>query len=396
MSHAATIMSVPSAVRVIKGMQLRGIGWGDYREGGRAAIAQVLEAQMRDRIDQHLEELGRRVGSDDRRNGRYKRHLLTELGDVELWVPRTRCYSAVEVVRAYARRAKQVDRMILACFVLGLSTRKVAKALLPVLGERVSASTVSRIAKTLDEAVEAFHRRPLTDRYRVLVLDGVVLARKTGAGAVRRPVLVALGILIDGRKEVIDYRLALAESAAEWESFLTDLRRRGVSGHNFAVIVVDGNRGQWAALNTVFPGIPRQRCWAHKIRNVLDKVRKKDWPRVKRGLHAVMNAPNVVAARRAARRFADRWQDVYPPAVACLRNDLDDLLPFFRFDDPWWRRTVRTTNSIERRFREVKRRTRPMGVFSDRTSMDRILFAVFTHENTTQGTATPFPLTHNS
>ena len=396
MSHAATIQSVPSAVRVIKGMQLRGVGWGDYREGGRQVIAQLLQDQMRDRIDQHLEELGRRVGSDERRNGSYKRHLLTELGDIELTVPRTRYYSAVGVVRAYARRAKHIDRMILACFVLGLSTRKVAKALLPVLGEKVSASTVSRIAKTLDEAVEAFHRRPLRDIYRVLILDGVVLARKTGAGAVRRPVLVALGILIDGRKEVLDYRLALAESTAEWELFLSDLRSRGLTGNDFALITVDGNPGLWAALDTVYPRIPRQRCWAHKIRNILDKVRKGDWAHVKRGLHAIMNAPNVVAARAAARRFADRWEAIYPRAVACLRNDLDDLLHFLGFDTEWWRVTVRTTNAIERRFREVRRRTRPMGVFSDRTSMDRILFAVFTYENTNQGTGTPFPLTQNS
>ncbi len=120
------------------------------------------------------------------------------------------------MVRAYARRAPHVDRMILACFVLGLSTRKVGTALLPILGRRISAATVSRVAKTLDVAVAAFHRRPLKDLYPVLMLDGVVLSRKTGAGAIRRPVLVALGLRSDGKKEIIDYRLALAESAREW------------------------------------------------------------------------------------------------------------------------------------------------------------------------------------
>ena len=139
-----------------------------------------------------------------------------------------------------------------------------------------------------------------------------------------------------------------------------------------------------------------QRCWAHKIRNVLDKVRKADQEAVKRGLHAVMNAKNLTKARAAARRFADRWQATYPKAVACLRNDLDELLTCFRYKTLAKRKAVRTTNAIERRFREVRRRTRPMGVFQDRTSMDRILFAVFTYENSNQGVPNIFPLTQNT
>ena len=98
----------------------------------------------------------------------------------------------------------------------------------------------------------------------------------------------------------------------------------------------------------------------------------------------------------AARRFAGRWQDPYPKAVDCLRNDLDELLTCFRYKTLKQRKAVRTTNAIERRFREVRRRTRPMGVFSDRTSMDRILFAVFINENQNQGVSTPFLLTQNS
>ena len=316
-----------------------------------------------------------------------------ELGEIELCVPRTRTFSALSVVRAYARRAAHIDRMILACFVLGLSTRKVAIALLPILGRRLSAATVSTIAKMLDAAVAAFHRRPLQDLYPVLMLDGVVLARKTGAGALRRPVLVALGLRADGRKEIVDYRLAKSESQAEWETFLTDLWRRGLEGQRLETICVDGGAGLLAALPVAYPGIPVQRCWAHKIRNVLDKVKKADHGKAKAGLHAIMNADTLPQARAAARRFAERWQDAYPKAVACLRDDLDELLTCFRYKTLEQRKAVRTTNAIERRFREVRRRTRPMGVFQDRTSMDRILFAVFTHENSNQGVPTLFSLT---
>jgi transposase-like protein len=255
---------------------------------------------------------------------------------------------------------------------------------------------VSQVAKTLDAAVAAFHRRPLQNRYQALMLDGVVLSRKTGAGALRRPVLVALGLRHDGKKEIIDFRLAASESAAEWEKFLADLYRRGLTGEGLDMICVDGGAGLLAALPTIFPGIAVQRCWAHKIRNVLDKVKKADQPAVKRALHKIMNAPNAPAARVAARKFANRFEAKYPAAVACLRNDLDELLTCFRYKSEGQRRKVRTTNAIERRFREVRRRTRPMGTFQDRTSMDRILFAVFTHENKSQGVSTPFLLTQNN
>jgi transposase-like protein len=378
---------------LVKGMQAQGLEWGEsYRALGRDALAGILQGQMARAIDDHLDRMAA-LDAADRRNGSYRRHLLTELGDIELAVPRTRHFSPLSVLRAYARRPEPVDRMILACFVLGLSTRKVGEALLPILGRPVSPTTVSTVAKQLDAVVAAFHARPLRERYRVLMLDGVVLARKTGAGAIKRPVLVVLGLRPDGKKEVIDFRLAASESAAEWERFLGDLIRRGLSTDALEMVCVDGGSGLLAALPTAFPGVPVQRCWAHKIRNVLDKVRKVDQPAVKAGLHAIMNAKTLPQARSAARRFADLWADQYPKAVASLRDALDELLTCWRYKSLDQRRQVRTTNAIERRFREVRRRTRPMGVFSDRTSMDRILFAVFNHENRNQGVSTPLLLT---
>ena len=397
MPQTVTIRSLPQAFEVIKQMEADGCEWGeDDRQAGVQALADILQGQMDHRVDRRLEEMGRR-GQADRRNGSYSRWLLTELGRIELHVPRTRRFNPLSIVRAYARRPRHIDHMILACFVLGLSTRKVATALLPVLGVPVSAATVSRVAKTLDAAVQAFHARPLSNAYRVLMLDGVVLSRKTGAGSLRRPVLVALGLRPDGKKEIIDFRLATAESAAQWEQFLTDLYRRGLTGEGLELICVDGGTGLLAALPIVQPDFPVQRCWAHKIRNILDKVRKADRDAVKTDLHEIMNAKNRVAARSAAGRFARRWSERYRGAVACLRGEQDELLSVFCFADPGWRKAARTTNAIERRFREVRRRTRPMGVFSDRTSMERILFAVFIHENRNQAVSTLFPvLTQNS
>jgi putative transposase len=150
--------------------------------------------------------------------------------------------------------------------------------------------------------------------------------------------LVALGLRPDGRKEVIDFRLASAESAAQWEQFLGDLIRRGLTGERLEMLCVDGlpgrsgvgapppnptgQSGLLAALPTAFPDLPVQRCWAHKIRNLLNKVRRADQAGVKADLHRIMNATTLPQARSAARRFTDRWQRAYPKAVACLRADL--------------------------------------------------------------------------
>ena len=260
--RAATIRSLPAAFEVVKAMQAQGLDWGEgYRPFGRKALAEIIETEMAAAVDRWLESL-EAADEADRRNGYYQRRLLTELGDIELSVPRTRRYCPTEVVRAYARRSPEIDRTILAGFVLGLSTRKLGEVLLALLGRPVSPATVTRVAQALDAAVAAFHARPLSGRYKALMLDGVVLARKTGAGALRRPVLVALGLRQDGKKEVIDFRLAGGESAAEWERFLDDLYKRGLVGEGLDMICVDGGKGLLAALPMVYDKIPVQRCFS--------------------------------------------------------------------------------------------------------------------------------------
>jgi putative transposase len=390
----SVIRNLPEALRVVKEMKLASDEWtGEYRDAARSTISEVLNKQMEEQIAGHLAWVFRK-GIPDRRNGSYIRHVLTELGNLILAVPRTRLFSPRGIIAAYARRVREIDHLILACFLLGLSTRKVGVALLSLLGEKISPQTVSRVATTLDDAVRAFHRRRITGSFRALILDGILIKRKTGAGSLTRPVLVALGIRPDGKKEVIDFRLAKAESGAEWNHFLTDLMNRGLAIPE--VICADGGEGLISILAEVYPGVPLQRCWAHKMRNILDKVPRKKQQTVKRGLQKIYRAENLRAAQSAATRWVRSWVDKYPKAVQCLQHDLEDLLTCFQFDDPDFRKAIRTTNAIERRFREVRRRTRPMGVFSNRTSIERILYAVFMYENINQGAYPVFVLTHNA
>ncbi len=397
MFRATTVQTVRQARRVFKELRLHKVEVAEeLHEAARFTYKKVIEERMQDYISQYLDQTGRK-DSCDRKNGFYHRSFLTELGSVELNIPRTRSISACDVLRRYARRADRIEQVILAGFILGLSTRKVGKALLDLLGERISPSTVSRVAATLDETVRLFHQRPLREQYEALLFDGVVLSRKTGAGAEKRPVLVAMGIRKDEKKEIIDYGLAASESEAEWERFLKDLYSRGLEGQGVKIIAVDGGKGLLRALDTVYSGIPVQRCWAHRIRNFENKCKEADWKKMKKGLHRIMKAKNEKRARSAAKRFVDTWKEKYSEIVKGLRETLDDLLVFFMFQGEKWRKMTRTTNAIERRFREVRRRTRPMGVFSNRTSMDRILFAVFRNENQNQGVITSFlALTQNN
>jgi len=393
MKSQTIIRNLPEALSMIKEMNLTSSDeWaGDYRDTAKETIVRLLQDRMKEKIAGHL-SWAFNQGIPDRRNGVYVRHILTELGDIAFSIPRTRLFSPKDIITAYARRVKQIDQLILSCFLLGMSTRKVGIALYTILGERISPQTVSRAAKILDHAVKAFHRRRILTRYKALLLDGIIIKRKTGLGSVTRPILVALGIRYDGKKEIIDYRCARSESGPEWRTFLTSLLNRGLP--EAEVICADGGQGLISILPEVFPHTPFQRCWAHKMRNVLNKVPRAKQKAVKKGL--IYMADNLIEARTYAKRWTTAWIGAYPKAVKCLKDDIEDLLTCFGFHDPDFRRAIRTTNAIERRFREVRRRTRPMGILSDRTSIERILYAVFMYENANQGVNPVFLLTQNS
>ena len=306
-----------------------------------------------------------------------------------------------------------MDQLIMACFVLGMSTRKVSTALLSLLGERVSASTVSEVAKKLDRAVKRHHERQLEDGYRFLFFDGVVLKQRGAAKVQKRIILSAYGETWSGRREMIDFLLASSESQNAWEGFLRDLYKRGLEGQGCELITTDGGNGLRSALEVVYPRVVRQHCWAHKTRNVLNKVSKVDQGKVKKDLNRISHAKNRQAATQAYWSFCQKYRKAYPGAVKSLESGIDDLLSFYqvrlsekerqgvapgelqRAQMSLWRK-IRTTNLIERAFREVKRRTRPMGVFGNRDSMERILYAVFFHLNSKGQEIPSLPFTQDA
>ena len=356
--------------------------WGQVRWRTQHALEQMLDADSEQQMAEYLglaryermEEPQERV---DSRNGFYERDYVTPLGAIRLRVRRTRKRSFLpRGIATLQRRAPDVAELIRQAFLQGISTRAVGRVVALLTDEPVSAQTVSRLTRVLDREVQKFHQARLKDDWVYLLLDGVWLKVRRAFGPQRVLLLVAYGVRANGQRQLLAFFRARAESQAAWESFLWNLHERGLAGSHLQLVLSDGCAGLAAAIETIYPRARHQRCWVHKMRNLRDGVRRRDQAQVKRDAQRIYLARNVAQARRAFRRFRFHWQAQYSGLVRRLERDLPELLTFFDFPQPLWRK-LRTTNAIERCFVEVRRRTRPMVLFTNMQSVERILYAIF-------------------
>jgi putative transposase len=318
------------------------------------------------------------------RNGYRFRSLLSSFGYLtDIKVPRLRSGNlSFRCFNRYKQRSDDVDALVLKMFLAGVSTRRVKEVFVPLLGSNaISASSVSTITKTLTDQVNKYHARHLHDDYIYLFVDGVYFNVKNPVWKKRRCVLVAYGITTNGVRELIDFELAPnGESEASWERFLYRLYNRGLHGSQLRLLVRDGNKGLKNALATVFPDTPQQPCWAHKLRNVANKLPRKLQNLCISQARDIYAADNHRDALKSFKSWAKTWKPLAPDAVLCLNEDIFDLLSFFKEPKHLWIK-LRTTNIIERNFREVRRRTRPMSCFQNQDSVQRIIFAIFYRQN---------------
>jgi putative transposase len=361
--------------------------WGDLYGQTRQAWQKFFELQserQRDRFSGWGRYERRRGKRRDYRNGYYQRDFVTRFGTIRLRIARTRGKSFLPVgLRRFQRRADEVSLLIREAFLRGISTRQVGRVVATITGETVSAQTVSKLTRDLDEAVRQFHQAQLSDDYVYLFLDGVSLRVRRPAGRKQVQMLVAYGIRRDGSRHLLAFMRSQGEGQADWEGLLQDLYRRGLEGKSLGLILTDGCAGLAAAIRTVYPRVRHQRCWVHKMRNILEKARKCDYDALKTGAQAIYLAEGrrqAEAAFRSFRSFRSRWYRAYPGVVRCLERDLPELLSFFAFPRHLWRK-LRTTNVIERCFVEVRRRTRPMVCFVNVESVDRIIYSIFQRFN---------------
>jgi transposase-like protein len=347
----------------------------------------VLEA-VQEVLDEELAQAlgtGRYERSEERRgyrNGHETRRITSEVGPQTLAVPRGRIVEEdgstrefqSEVVPRYARRTRRVDEAILGAYLAGANTRRIRKALEPLLGtEHLSKSAVSRVAARLKAQFAQWSERDLSEeRYAILFLDGFHLKVRMARRVVSVPVLAALGVAPDGTKRLVALEVAVSEAEACWSRLVSDLERRGLASP--VLIVSDGHRGLAKAIEA-WPQAQVQRCAVHKWQNLVKHCPAHARRELKRDYDRIVYAKSGMAAREAYQAFVTKWRTLCPAVAKSLEEAGEHLLTFYAFPKAMWK-SLRTTNSIESLNREFRRRTKTQASFSTEEAAVTLLYGL--------------------
>jgi transposase-like protein len=343
------------------------------REAVRTALMSILEEEVTAFIGVAPYERGEE--RRDHRNGYYSRNLETTVGQIpDLPVPRTRGGYQTQLFERYHRRREELDGAIGEMFVKGVSQGQVGQVMETLTGSHPSPSTVSRVFHTLETEYEQWKNRPLCEHYSYAFADGTYFTVIYNGAGCKMPILAVVGIRPTGEREVLGFCVGDRENQYAWEDLLEDLKARGVKG--VSLWVTDGNQAMLNAIAAKFAESSRQRCVIHKIENVLSYVPTKQREQVEPELKAIFYQDSRQKADQAVAAFLEKYQKVYPTAVACLQRDLDACLTFYSFPKEHWK-TIRTNNVSERLFEEVKRRSHKMGAaFRNEGSCLLLFYAV--------------------
>lgn len=325
----------------------------------------------------------RSAGRKMYRGGYRYRDLQTWGG--RLWrvkVPKGEKGYKFKLLKPWARHVEKFGEAVYRAFVYGMSDRKVAKFFEGLYGKKIlSPGGVSVIYQNLSREVASWHERALDDGYKFIYLDGMWQSIRGGARN-QRVILAAMGIKQDGTVEVIDFRVETGESASAWGRFIQSLYDRGLIGKSLELIIHDGCEGLIDALRWVWPMTKTQLCAVHHLRNVGHNIRARHVrAKVLRQAKTVYTAKNRQQAIDRAKALAKRWEHCEPMAIRRFMRRLDDTLNFMDFPQELWF-MLKSTNHLERYFREWRRRLKSMGALPNPASCDRILFALVQQYNT--------------
>ena len=358
----------------------------------RRAILDRLRGKVREAIEVTIgEELDWILGSEryersqerrGYRNGVQERVVTTALGPRTLKIPRARVAREdgtttefkSEILPRYARRTREVDEAILGVYLAGANSRRIRKALEPLLGSaNLSKSAVSRVVGRLKALFEAWSLRELTtERYAILYLDGFHLKVRIARRVVSVPVLAVLGVAEDGTKVLVSLRVAASEAAVQWSNVLLDLQHRGLVAPR--LIVADGHAGLRKALEA-WPGVRVQRCTRPKLTNLEEHFPAHARPEMKRDFRRIVTAADGLAARKAYDNFVSKWTRLCPAVARSIEEAGTELLTFYEFPKAMWR-ALRTTNPLENLNREFRRRTKTQASFSREDAAVTLLYGL--------------------
>ncbi len=351
------------------------------REGARRMLASALKAEADSFVDMFS---GERLPDGRQRIVRHgtgpEQVVQTGIGPIAVQRQKVRDRAAdappeakirftSNILPKWARRSKSLDALLPVLYLRGVSMGDLQEALTALLGPEapnLSPGVIARLTAAWQEEYDRWQRRDLSARRYVYIwADGVYLQARMEPDA--ECILVIIGATPEGKKELLGFRVGSRESAQSWRELLVDLKARGLMVPP-ELAVGDGALGFWKALDEVFPATRHQRCWFHKIANVLGKFPKSMGPAVKSDLQEIHHAETRAAALAAIEVFKDKYTAKYGPAVACLTKDVDALLAFFDFPAEHWDH-LRTSNPIESVFATVRHRTvRSKGALSQKTA----------------------------
>jgi putative transposase len=335
------------------------------RQGVKAVLEEVLEEEMAEHLQAGYRELTPTRRGE--RNGYYQRNLLTPAGKIErLEVPRDREGEFVtEVFERYKRMTGDVEEAVLEMYLSGISVRKIAGVTEALSRVKVGKDAVSRIARRLEEQQREWRERSLEEAYPYLYLDATYLKVRWASRVTTMALLVCVGVDEEGFREVLAVEVAGSEKGAAYASMLRGLVDRGLSG--VRLVISDDHEGIKAAVSGELPGAEWQRCTVHFERNVLSHVPTSSVAEVAQDLKAIFKVRRGKTARALAEEFVELYGKRFPKAVAIFEAGIGDALTYLSFPGSHHAK-LRTTNMLERLFKEVKRRTRVVGVFPNETS----------------------------
>jgi putative transposase len=357
----------------------------DFMKGlVREVLQQVLEAEMEETLGAAKSQ--RTEGRSGYRSGYYTRSLVTRVGNIELRVPQDRQGQfRTEVFERYQRSEKALVGALTEMYVQGVSTRKVKAITEELCGHEFSASTISRLNKSLDGELEKFATRRLEEDYPYLILDARYEKVREDGVIRSRAVLVAIGVNWDGRRCVLAVELAKRESTSSWKEFLVRIRERGLRGVEF--VASDDHPGLKRAIAEVVPEAAWQRCYVHFLRNALDHLPRKADDDCLTELRWIYDRRNLQEARQDLAAWLKKWGQRYPKLCQWVEDNIEETFAFYRLPQSHHKH-LKSTNMLERLNEELKRRTLVVRIFPNAESCLRLVraLAVEIHENWVEAT----------
>lgn len=339
-------------------------------------VERAMSAELTEHLgyEPHQEPPG---GTGNTRNGSTAKTLATEHGPVEIETPRDRNATfEPQIVRKGQRRFEGFDDKILALYSRGLSTRDIEAHLAEIYEVKVGRDLISRVTDAVIDDVREWQQRPLDDVYPVLFLDALVLKIREGGSVQRRACYLALGVTVDGERDVLGMWFQETEGAKLWMQVLSELKQRGVQ--DILLCCVDGLKGFPEAIEAIFPNTVVQTCIVHLIRHSLKYVPRREREQVARDLKPIYTAADADAAQAALEAFDERWGARFPVITQAWLNAWEYVTPFLAFP-PELRRVVYTTNAIEALNRQLRKAIKTKGHFPNEEAARKLIYLAITN-----------------